>query len=93
MVTDASPEEEEDAAATGVTGAGITIVVAVGGMGVVDIVDGTVCDGEAVDDDEEDKHPAIKIAAIRMRVTPTPGTRYLRAYISCTQSCEYINML
>ncbi|MGA2160779.1 MAG: hypothetical protein ABSG28_01070 [Methanoregula sp.] len=80
MATDAAPEKE-DAVATAVTGAGTTIVVAAGGTGVGAIVGGTVCDGEAVGtgagDDGEDKHPARKRAAIRMRVRAAPGTGYV----------------
>jgi len=79
MATDASPEKE-DAVATGVTGAGITIVVAAGGTGVAAVVGGTVCAGEVAGtgagNDEEDTHPARKRAAIRMRVSAAPGTRY-----------------
>ncbi len=91
MVIDASPEEE-DAVATGMTGVDITIVVTAGGTGVVAMVGDTVCEGEAVGDDEEDKHPVTEIAAIRIRATAAPDTRYLRACMICTESRRYINM-
>ncbi|MFZ1897856.1 hypothetical protein [Methanoregula sp.] len=95
MATDAVPEKE-DAVATGVTGAGITMVVAATGTEVDATIGGMVCDGEAagigVCDDEEDVHPAMERAAIRMRVRIAPDTGYTRACILCTQSCRDIKI-